>query len=81
MGGCGDGLTAAGVGSGTDPVGVGIGAGCTTPLGARVVLGMYSQASVPPRINSGMPMRNAINGTTRRLSSSTGALTSGAASC
>jgi hypothetical protein len=74
-------LTAAGVGSGTDPVGVGIGAGCTTPLGARVVLGMYSQASVPPRINRGMPMRNTINGTTRRLSSSTGALTSGAASC
>src|SRR5215208_807873 len=68
-GACGVGRTAAGAGAGTDAVGVGWGAGCTTPLGDSPTLGRYSQASVPPRTRIGRPINNAINGTTRRLDS------------
>src|SRR6478735_2578748 len=70
FGGWGVGRTAAGVGAGTEGAGVGTGAGCTTPLGDKAVLGRYTHANVAPRMTSGRPINNAMNGTTRRLSSS-----------
>jgi hypothetical protein len=81
FGGWAVGITAAGVGAG--PVGVGDGDGAfrTTPLGDSAVLGRYTQASVAPRITSGMKISSAMNGTTRRFeSSSVGPPTSAAGS-